>query len=289
MAAPLEQTIITGMSESTSTTAPPRPAHPQLTLWQLLVLVTVVGVGFGAYPWVRWFALPLAGTALWYVATSYGWIRGRIEHLVVLVLVLIFAIHALVDYRAHWVQRTRPYSTIKCRNQLRQVGVALAIYHDLQGSYPPIATYSESGRPLHSWRTHILSQIERADLTEMYDFTEPWDGPTNSALHGQNLRVFSCPLDPGRNTAQVSYLAIIDPRTKPGEPFAVIEVPNSGINFFEPRDVTIAELLSPQSPLARNTRGPHGYYGSYHLLLKNGSVEQVTLEQLQQRLRDGKL
>lgn len=275
------------MSDSTPAIAPPRSVRPQLTLWQLLVLMTVFGVGFGSYLWVGWFALAIFGTALWFVASYYGWLRGWVERVFVLLLFLIFTIPALVENLHYSVQRGGSNSAGQCRNHLKQIWLSLLNYHDTHGSYPPVATLTDSGRPLHSWRTHLLPYLDREDLAADYSFVEPWDGPTNRQLRACYIPEFYCHLDKKKGVGDVIYLAIIDPRAKPGEPFAVIEIHNSGVNFFEPRDVTIPELLSPQSPLTKHSRAPHTDGTSYHLLLRDGSIERVTLEELQQMLRDG--
>ena len=268
------------MSDSTPSIAPPRSARPQLTLWQLLVLMTLIGIAIGSHLWFQWFGAAIWGTALWFVASYYGWLkRGWVEAVFALLLIAIILLPPMIYARNVREGYTR---TGQCNSQLRQVGIALQMYHLQHGEYPPIATYSKAGRPMHSWRTYILTHIEREDLAEAYDFAEPWDGPTNSVLHGQKIRLFSCPSDPGQTARQVSYLALIDSRAKPGEPFAVIEVHNSGVNYFEPRDVTIAELLSPQSPLARGRRPHPG--DTFNLLQRNGSTRRVTLEELREIL-----
>ena len=42
----------------------------------------------------------------------------------------------------------------QCRNNLKQIAVALHQYHDLYGSFPPAYIADENGKPLHSWRVH---------------------------------------------------------------------------------------------------------------------------------------
>src|SRR5689334_18892035 len=78
----------------------------------------------------------------------------------------------------------------QCRNNLKQIGIALHNYHDIFGSFPPAYIPDEYGHPKHSWRTLILAQLDQAPLYNSYRFDESWDGPHNSALRGTNLPVF---------------------------------------------------------------------------------------------------
>jgi len=175
---------------------------------------------------------------------------------------------------------TRPISNkINCQSNLRQIGIALTAYHVTHGSYPPLVTKDASGRPFHSWRTHLLLHIERDDLAERYDWSEPWNGPTNSTLHAERIKLFRCPSERSTPVGQISYLAIEIPGYKPGDRFAVIECPQSGINFFEPRDLALDDV--PKSgPLAAH----HG--DSVHVLWTDGTVESVKVKDLAARLRE---
>ena len=97
-----------------------------------------------------------------------------------------------------------------CRNNLRQIGVALYNYHDAFGSFPPAVTYDSTNRPMHSWRALILPYLDDADPALSYDLDEPWDGPNNAALADQMPRVFRCPTRAFVDDAQnvTSYVAV---------------------------------------------------------------------------------
>ncbi|MBC8288680.1 MAG: DUF1559 domain-containing protein, partial [Planctomycetes bacterium] len=44
----------------------------------------------------------------------------------------------------------------QCKNNLKQIGIALHNYHEDHGAFPPAYTMDANGQPLHSWRTLIL-------------------------------------------------------------------------------------------------------------------------------------
>src|SRR5690242_8895528 len=48
----------------------------------------------------------------------------------------------------------------QCKNNLKQIGLALHNYHDTYGCFPPAITYGPDGKPWHSWRVIIMPYIE---------------------------------------------------------------------------------------------------------------------------------
>src|SRR6056297_1698819 len=80
-----------------------------------------------------------------------------------------------------------------CKNNLKQIGLALHNYHDTYGSLPPAYTVDEQGRKLHSWRTLILPFLEEQALYEQIDLSQPWDSPANAAAFETIPIVYRCP------------------------------------------------------------------------------------------------
>jgi len=67
--------------------------------------------------------------------------------------------------------------------RLRQIGVALHLYHDQHKSFPPAVLHGPNGTP-YSWRVAILPMLGRADLYDEYRRDQPWDSPHNvNVLH----------------------------------------------------------------------------------------------------------
>ncbi len=149
----------------------------------------------------------------------------------------------------------------QCRNNLKELAVALNNYYYSYGSFPPVFVADAEGRPIHSWRVLLLPflQDERMhELYERYRFDEPWDGPNNSLLHREQAAAYSCPNDPGPSESRwTSYLAISGPGTMwrhdqtvklrdvtdhADETLAFVEVAKSGIHWMEPRDIALSSL-----------------------------------------------
>ena len=144
----------------------------------------------------------------------------------------------------------------QCRNNLKEIALALNYYHDKYSSFPPVFVPDNDGRPMHSWRVLLLPFLQDAKNNELYQryrFDEPWDGPTNSLLHGENVSAYSCPSDMAPFLSRwTSYLAISGPGTiwrhdtvigfrdikdSVEDTLAFVEVANSGIHWLEPRDI----------------------------------------------------
>src|SRR5690242_17032670 len=65
----------------------------------------------------------------------------------------------------------------QCKNNLKQIGLALHNYHETYGGLPPAFVADDQGRPMHSWRVLILPFLGEQALYNEYNLSEPWDGP----------------------------------------------------------------------------------------------------------------
>jgi hypothetical protein len=181
----------------------------------------------------------------------------------------------------------------QCKNNLKQIGLALHNYADTYGSFPPAYIADENGRPMHSWRVLILPYLDQAPLYNQYRFDEPWDGPNNRKLASTILAVFNCPSDDhggtGNASTMTNYVAIVGPETPWPERGAtkirditdgtsatllVVEVANSGIHWMEPRDLHVVQMAptvnakSGQGISSRHTGGAQS-------LIADGAVRFV--------------
>lgn len=90
------------------------------------------------------------------------------------------------------------------KRQLTGIAIALHQYHDTFRVLPPekeLARRDDSGRPLLSWRVHLLPFIEEQELYRQFKLDEPWDSPHNSALVEQMPKLYRRPgsqAGPGR-------------------------------------------------------------------------------------------
>jgi prepilin-type processing-associated H-X9-DG protein len=144
----------------------------------------------------------------------------------------------------------------QCMNHLKQIAIGLLNYHDVNGAFPPAYVSDANGKPLHSWRVLILPYMDEAALYKRYNSNEPWDGPNNSKLATQIPEPYRCPanVDNTAGNLETHYFAVVSPETGWGKNFRqfndgssttimVIEATGLGINWMEPRDVTLEEAI----------------------------------------------
>src|SRR5579863_9248252 len=113
-------------------------------------------------------------------------------------LVVIAIIAILVSLLIPATQQAREAARrSQCKNNLKQIGLALHNYHDAFGSFPPAFVADANGKPMHSWRVLILPYLDQLPLYKEYNFSEPWDGPNNSRLLNRMPPAFSCPSHSG--------------------------------------------------------------------------------------------
>lgn len=81
----------------------------------------------------------------------------------------------------------------QCTNNLKQIALAMHNYHSAHNSFPAAFSASKDGKPLLSWRVHILPYLEANALYEKFHLDEPWDSDHNKALISQIPRTYVCP------------------------------------------------------------------------------------------------
>lgn len=152
----------------------------------------------------------------------------------------------------------------QCKNNLKQISLALQNYHDMYKAFPASSVVDENGKPMHSWRVAILPLIEQGFISDQYDFSEPWDGPNNRLLHNQMPAVFRCPSNSDPNSNSTSYMVVVssnkisalktmfEPNQWPGmaavtdgtsNTIAVVEVAGVTTNWMEPKDLDFDTLM----------------------------------------------
>lgn len=75
-------------------------------------------------------------------------------------------------------------------NNLKQLALALHIYHDANLHFPQAFTTDKEGKPLLSWRVAILPYIEQDALYKEFHLDEPWDSEHNKKLLARMPEVF---------------------------------------------------------------------------------------------------
>ncbi|WP_428306284.1 DUF1559 domain-containing protein [Lacipirellula sp.] len=67
-------------------------------------------------------------------------------------------------------------------NNIKQLMLCLHNYHDSHKRFPAYANFDADGKPLLSWRVHILPYLEQQALYEQFHLDEPWDSEHNKEL-----------------------------------------------------------------------------------------------------------
>jgi type II secretory pathway pseudopilin PulG len=124
-----------------------------------------------------------------------------VELLVVIAMIglLIALLLAAVQAAREAARRT------SCRNNLKQLGLALHMHHDAHQQLPPgwqafaapgSATPDPEGVPGWGWAAHILGRMEQDGLSETIRLNVAIDDPPHAAPRIKKLDVFRCPSDP---------------------------------------------------------------------------------------------
>jgi hypothetical protein len=193
----------------------------------------------------------------------------------------------------------------QCNNNLKQIGLALHMYHDEYNAFPPAYIADASGKPMHSWRVLILPYLDQQALYNDYSFSEPWDGPNNSRLLSRMPPFYACPSHPGApGSTTTAYAAvfgehcvfrgsepvkIMDITDGTSNTLIVVEAAKAGIPWMKPEDIDITlhpTLGDPGGFSSDHTGGVQGVMadGSVHFLSQN--ISQQVLDAL--FTRDGK-
>ncbi|MBX9791702.1 MAG: DUF1559 domain-containing protein [Pirellulales bacterium] len=130
--------------------------------------------------------------------------RARIAFTLVELLVVIAIIGLLLALLMPAVQAARESGRrASCRNNLRQIGIALNVYHDAHGSLPAgwIGVDAATHRPAPlagsgwAWGAMLLPQLEQNALAAAVHFERPLADAGHASARKAPLAVFRCPAD----------------------------------------------------------------------------------------------
>lgn len=192
----------------------------------------------------------------------------------------------LVAFFLPATRRARPAARrAQCKNNLKQIGLALHNYHETHGAFPPACTVDANGKPLHSWRTVILPFLDQKDLYESIDLTKPWNDPVNAEAFATQVHAFSCPsaeLDTGFTTYQAlvgseyafqpgQQNEIRDFTDGTSDTVLVIDAsPSIAVHWMEPSDPGVHFFLN----FGEDSETPHPT--GLHVLFADGTPKYIT-------------
>ena len=146
--------------------------------------------------------------------------RRRRGFTLIELLVVIAIIAILIALLLPAVQQAREAARRStCKNNLKQIGLALHNYHDTHRVFPPgrVVAGSHPFAGVNQWDTgkviwsaHILPYIDQANVYNMIDFSvpDPARNAVNDPVETVDIPIYRCPSDPGdRSTTGESNLA----------------------------------------------------------------------------------
>ncbi|HEY2838470.1 MAG TPA: DUF1559 domain-containing protein, partial [Pirellulales bacterium] len=173
----------------------------------------------------------------------------------------------------------------RSKTNLEKIGQALDAYVAAKGMYPPPASLDANGKPLLSWRVHLLPMLGEQALYEEFHLDEPWDSAHNKALIARIPAVYRHPRLPAMGKTQLLlptgpatlFVGIEGPK-----PEAITDEKSKTIVLFEtdlakavdwtkPADL----VLEPADPI----KGLRGYVTlPLNVLFADGSIGKFNFE-----------
>ncbi|MCA9026322.1 MAG: DUF1559 domain-containing protein [Planctomycetaceae bacterium] len=165
-------------------------------------------------------------------------------------LVVIAIIAVLIALLLPAVQQAREAARrTQCRNNLKQIGLAMHNYHDIYQMFPPgwIAvdagvSSAHEGTSGVGWAAMILPQLEQANVWQQFDPNVSIADPANEAFRKNTLSVFRCPSDPQPDTWE------IEEEGSPGTVLAELPIANY-IGAFGTEELDGCENMPGTAPV----------------------------------------
>lgn len=220
--------------------------------------------------------------------------RSRVTFLRVLLGLTIVAVLVALLFPATRRGGREAARRTQCRNNLKNIAMALHNYESIYHALPPAYTVDAAGKPMHSWRTLILPYLDEQALYNRIDLLRPWDDPANAEAFKTIPSVFRCPsvvLPPGFTgyLGVVGSNACFDPVNPRAfseltdgttETLMVFEVaPGQAVHWMAPQDTTEEMVLDFGSD------GKHPHTGGTQVAFADGSTRFLSVNMSPEILR----
>jgi prepilin-type processing-associated H-X9-DG protein len=169
-------------------------------------------------------------------------------------------------------------------NNLKQLALAMHNYHATHNRFPARANFDARGKPLLSWRVHLLPFLDEENLYKQFHLDEPWDSEHNRKLIPLMPQVYqnpSAPAQPGK----AHYVGLVgkgtlfegdkarriaEIRDGTSNTLMFVEVdPDRAVVWTKPEDIE----FNPQRPLEGLGKA---HPGGFNAALCDGSVRFIS-------------
>jgi prepilin-type processing-associated H-X9-DG protein len=172
-------------------------------------------------------------------------------------------------------------------NNLKQIGLALHNFHDVNKRFPAGGTRDGNGKPLLSWRVHILPYLDQKALYDQFRLNEPWDSEHNKKLISPMPAVFVSPSSRrSKSDGCTVYREIAGDHTvfPPGVGIAISQIKDGTSNtimLVEADDSRAVPWTKPEGIPYQNENPAAGWRGQFpngfNALFGDGSVRFLGL------------
>ena len=188
--------------------------------------------------------------------------RSSLAFTMIELLVVLAIVGTLVALLLPAVQSARESARqTQCRNNLKQIGLALHAYHDRVGSLPVGCLEwrfwpAPPTRRNLAWSAFILPDLEQTPLYERLDLTLPYDHPANAAAARTVVPTYVCPTGPDVDRSRrgpTHYGGLFGERL-------VDRRPDDGVFLYDVvvRFADVFDGLSQTAAVSEDVVGPQG-------------------------------
>lgn len=163
----------------------------------------------------------------------------RIAFTLIELLVVLAILAVLIGLLLPAVQKIRSVAArLSCSSNLKQLGLALHGYHDVQGCLPPamIAPGGAIHGVEHSGFTLLLPYLEQDTTYRLYHFDRPWWDASNAIAAATLVKLYFCPANRSEGWVDLAPMAAQFGVTLPPRAAACDYAFNRGASGSLPRD-----------------------------------------------------